>query len=120
MRMLLLDMVGDPEASFVREAHGVACDPDLVELLYARADRHGLQDNFRDATTTVHDDHVSFTQAGIPGVDLIDFGRGFPLYWHTTHDTMENIDAATLGRVGGLVHDVLRDPDFSASWPGPC
>jgi Zn-dependent M28 family amino/carboxypeptidase len=120
MRMLLLDMVGDPDARFLREGHGHDCDPGLEDLLFAKAERNGLADNFVDATTTVLDDHVAFTQKGIPAVDLIDYGRGFPPYWHTTHDTMENLDAGMLGRVGALVLDVMQDPAFTASWAGPC
>jgi Zn-dependent M28 family amino/carboxypeptidase len=119
-RMLLLDMVGDPNARFIRESHSVACDPNLVDLLHARAAAHGLAENFPGTTRNVQDDHVPFTEAGIPAVDLIDFGRGFPPYWHTTHDTLENLDSGMLGRVGGLVLDVMQDPGFSEPWPGPC
>jgi Zn-dependent M28 family amino/carboxypeptidase len=119
-RMLLLDMVGDPDARFIREAHSEECDPALVDLLHSRAARHGLAENFPGTRASVQDDHVPFTQAGIPAVDLIDFGRGFPPYWHTTHDTMENLDAGMLGRVASLVLDVLQDPGFSEPWPGPC
>jgi Zn-dependent M28 family amino/carboxypeptidase len=119
-RMLLLDMVGDPAARFIREGHSEDCDPALVDLLHAKAARHGLQENFPGTRATVQDDHVAFTQAGIPAVDLIDFGRGFPPYWHTTKDTMENLDAAMLGSVASLVLDVMRDPGFSEPWPGPC
>lgn len=120
MRMLLLDMVGDPDARFIREARGVRCDPDLVDLLAAKAPRHGLADNFQDMTASVYDDHVPFTQVGIPGVDLIDYGRGFPPYWHTTGDTMENLSPDMLGDVASLVLDVLRDPAFVSSWPDAC
>lgn len=119
-RMLLLDMVGDPDARFIRESHSERCDPALVGLLHSKAAKHGLAENFPGTRSTIHDDHVPFTQAHIPAVDLIDFGRGFPPYWHTTQDTLENLDAGMMGRVGGLVLDVMQDPGFSEPWPGPC
>lgn len=120
-RLLLLDMVGDPDARFIREGHSVRCDEGLVDLLHRKAAAHGLADNFvGGAGQDIHDDHVPFTQAGIPAVDLIDFGRGFPPYWHTTHDTLDKVDAAMLGRVGGLVLDVMADPGLSGPWPSGC
>lgn len=119
-RMLLLDMVGDPDARFIRDAQSVRCDPALVDLLHDKAARHGLEENFPGTSASVSDDHVPFAEAGIPAVDLIDFGRGFPPYWHTTHDTMENLSADMLGAVASLVLDVLQDPAFTAEWPDAC
>jgi hypothetical protein len=119
-RMLLLDMVGDADARFIRESHSEDCDPDLVDLLHAKAARHGLAENFPGIATTVVDDHVAFTQAGIPAVDLIDYGRGFPPYWHTTQDTMDNLSPDMLGKVAGLVLDVMLDPSFMTDWPDTC
>lgn len=119
-RMLLLDMVGDPDARFIREGQSTRCDGRLVDLLHATAPRHGLADNFVDSGQDIQDDHVPFAEAGIPAVDLIDFGRGFPPYWHTTHDTLDKVDAGMLGRVGGLVLDVMADAELSGPWPSGC
>ncbi|HJQ94040.1 MAG TPA: M28 family peptidase, partial [Candidatus Thermoplasmatota archaeon] len=119
-RMLLLDMVGDPDARFIREAHSVRCDAALVDLLHANAAGHGLAENFPGRSASIQDDHVPFTQAGIPAVDLIDYGRGFPPYWHTTEDTLDKLDAGMLGRVGALVTDVMQDDSFAEEWPGRC
>lgn len=119
-RMLLLDMVGDPDARFIRDSHSERCDPGLVDLLHTKAPRHGLAENFPGTRSTVSDDHLPFVEAGIPAVDLIDFGRGFPPYWHTTHDTMENLTPEMLGAVASLVLDVLLDPRFVSEWPAGC
>lgn len=128
-RFLLLDMVGDPAARFVREAQSDACDPALVDLLHAHAPASGLQDNFPNTTRSVSDDHVPFLEAGIPAVDLIDFGRsgdrtqtisGFPPYWHTTHDTLDKVEAGMLGRVGDLVLTALADERLVEDWPASC
>lgn len=126
-RMLLLDMVGDPDARFIRDGTSVRCDRSLVDLLHGKAARHGLAANFPGTDSWVSDDHLPFAEAGIPAVDLIDYGRSsartgnnFPPYWHTTQDTMANLSAGMLGNVASLVLDVMQDPEFTASWPGPC
>lgn len=119
-RMLLLDMVGDADARFVREGNSMNCDPRLVDLLHDHAPAVGLAANFPNVTRSVADDHIPFIEAGIPAADLIDFGRGFPPYWHTTHDTLDKLDAGMLGRVGDLVLAVLTDPAFTQDWPDLC
>jgi Zn-dependent M28 family amino/carboxypeptidase len=119
-RMLLLDMVGDPDARFIRESHSVRCDPGLVDLLESKAADHGLADNFPGSGASIQDDHLPFIESTIPAVDLIDFGRGFPPQWHTTQDTMDKLSPTMLGNVASLVLDAVLDPQFSATWPGRC
>ncbi len=133
-RFLLLDMVGDEDARFIRESHSEECDPAVVDALHAAAPAHGLAANFPGTRTPpppVSDDHVPFTEAGIPAVDLIDYGRlpregifGFPPYWHTTGDTLDKLSPTMLGRVGDLLVDVmvntLSNRDGATAWPGPC
>ncbi len=119
-RMLLLDMVGDPDARFIREGNSMACDPHFVDLLHEHAPAVGLAANFPNTTRSVSDDHLPFIEAGIPAADLIDLGRGFPPYWHTTHDTLDKLDAGMLGRVGDLVLAVLTDEAFTGDWPAWC
>lgn len=116
-RVLLLDMVGDPEARFIKDSTSTETDPGLVDLLWARAPDHGLADNFPDAQRSITDDHIPFAEQGVPSVDLIDAGRGFPPYWHTTGDTVDKLSADMLGRVGDLLLDVLQDPGFITTWP---
>lgn len=120
-RMILLDMVGDPEARFIREGNSVQCDPSLVDLFHTLAPDHGLAENFPGTrTSSIQDDHLPFLAADIPAVDIIDFGRGFPPYWHTTGDTLDKLSADMLGRVGDLVLDVLGDEGFTSTWPATC
>lgn len=122
-RFLLLDMVGDPQARFIREEQSEACDPALVDLLHDHAPSVGLAQNFPNQTWPIADDHVPFLEAGIPAADLIDYGRngrGFPPYWHTTHDTLDKVDAGMLGRVGDLLVATLTDDRFVDDWPTRC
>jgi glutaminyl-peptide cyclotransferase len=109
--LLLLDMVGDDDARFPREAHSVASAPGVVDHLWTRAHRHGLGANFVNFTRSSLDDHVPFTDRGVQAVDVIDLGRpgGFPPYWHTRGDDVSVLDAGMLGRMGDLVVDVLDD-----------
>mgnify|MGYP001949058510 CR=1 FL=1 len=117
-RFLLLDMVGDADARFVRETQSEASDPALVDVLW----RHGA--TFAPAAFTslqrqVVDDHVPFIEQGVPAVDLIDAGRDtfFPPYWHTSGDTLEVISVDMLGAVGNTLLHTLTDPAFVADWP---
>ncbi len=118
-RFLLLDMVGDPAARFMRESRSVQGDPELVDLLWHYGKAYA-PDNFLDKQHSVLDDHVPFLEAGIPAVDLIDFARGptargFPPYWHTTEDTLDKLSPAMLGTVGDIVWRVMADPAFDQS-----
>ncbi len=118
-RVLLLDMVGDPAARFPREKASQASDPNAMDLLWSHAATLGLAENFASTAASVQDDTSPFWDMGIPAVDLIDAGRPtfFPPYWHTTRDTMANLNATFMGKIGQLLFGVLLDPAFSAPWP---
>lgn len=124
-QMLLLDMVGDPEARFIRERSSHQAAPWLLDAVWDAAEVH-VPGNLvplpegAQAHCSVLDDHTPFVERGVPAVDFIDFGRGydpddhrrcaFPPWWHTTEDTMDHVDAAMLGSVGAMVWTVLEDP----------
>jgi len=118
---VLLDMVGDAGARFPRETHSVHSAPNLVSLLW----RHGSQaapGHFLDDPATIADDHLAFIQEGVPAVDVVDAGHpdtrsgAFPAQWDTTGDTVDKLDAATLGAVGDVLVATLKDPEFAASF----
>lgn len=113
-RFLLLDMVGDPDARFVRESNSLASDQDLVDLLWQHGSTYAPE-AFTDRERAVTDDHLPFIEAGVRAVDIIDAGRPsfFPPYWHTTDDTMENISPDMLGAVGNTLWATLTDPTFA-------
>ena len=58
----------------------------------------------------ITDDHLEFIKAGIPAIDIIAChgAGGFPPYWHTVGDNMDNISAETLGAVGRTVMTYLK------------
>jgi glutaminyl-peptide cyclotransferase len=69
--MILLDFVANPNLRLPRE---LGSDPGLWTKLRAAARRVGVARVFPNRTfQEIQDDHTSFTQAGIPAIDLIDF-----------------------------------------------
>lgn len=104
---ILLDMVGASGAHFAPEYYSMQYAPSVVQLVWDTAASAGFSNFFRTTGGSgVTDDHVAINRAGIPCIDIIDTRQeGFFDAWHTTHDTMDNIDRTTLNAVGTtLVH----------------
>lgn len=96
--VIVLDMVGDVDQQFYLEGYS---DTQLQERLWAVADELGYADHFvPEPGRTIIDDHVPFMERGIPAVDVIDID--YPA-WHTLDDTLANISAESLGRVGTVM-----------------
>lgn len=106
---ILLDMVGDPSATFPREYFSVNYAGSYVELLWRTASRLGYGRYFINQTVyPITDDHYYInTIAGIPCVDIIDYktnsSTGFAEWWHTQQDNMQHINKQTLQAVGQTV-----------------
>lgn len=112
-QVILLDMVGGRGAVFSREYFSEQSAPALAERVWATAAALGHGRMFVNRMgSAVTDDHVQFIEAGIPAIDIIEYNPrngGFNPTWHTTSDTMDNIDPATLAAVGETVLTVLRN-----------
>ena len=107
---VLLDMVGDPSATFPREYFSMQYAGGYVEQLWRTAQRLGYGRYFVQQATyyPITDDHYYVnTIAGIPCVDVIDYKMntetGFAHWWHTQHDDIQNINKQTLQAVGETV-----------------
>jgi Zn-dependent M28 family amino/carboxypeptidase len=106
---ILLDMVGDPSATFPREYFSVNYAGTYVELIWRTATKLGYGRYFvNQPAYPITDDHYYLnTLAGIPCVDIIDYkpnnGTGFAEWWHTQQDDMRNINHQTLQAVGETV-----------------
>ena len=106
---ILLDMVGDPSATFPREYFSMTHAGHYVEQLWRTAAQLGYGRYFvNQAAYPITDDHYYVnTIAGIPCVDIIDYkpqnGTGFAEWWHTQQDDMRNINRQTLKAVGETV-----------------
>lgn len=107
---ILLDMVGDKDATFSKEYFSVRFAPEIVEHVWAEAAKAGFAHYFVNSYGgAITDDHLAINSAGIPCIDIIDQRQetGFCPQWHTTDDTMQHISRNTLTAVGQTLVKVL-------------
>lgn len=103
---ILVDMVGAPDATFMREFFSERSNPALADEIWSIGKRLGHGDLFINKIgSAVNDDHVEMIKAGIPAIDIIDYreGSGFFPGWHTTADNLDAISPSTLGAVGAVL-----------------
>ncbi len=110
---ILLDMVGAPGATFYKEQISMYYAAHVVNKVWSAAEKLGFGQYFVNAQGgAVTDDHLYVNKmANIPSIDIIQYDpntdSGFGAYWHTTNDTMENIDKNTLYAVGTTLLNVV-------------
>ena len=110
---ILLDMVGDPSATFPREYFSTLYAGSYVEQIWRIASQLGYGRYFvNQSAYPITDDHLYVnTIAGIPCVDIIDYTpnqqTGFAEWWHTQQDDMRNINKQTLQAVGQTVMTMI-------------
>jgi peptidase M28-like protein len=101
---LLADIVGGRNARIPREDSST---PALVDLVWNTASKLGYSALFRSEVASAQDDHDSFLKRGIPAVDVIaDFVNNG--YWHTPQDNLDKISAKTLGIVGHVFLESVK------------
>ena len=117
---ILLDMVGDKDAVFMKEASSMEYAPDIVNLVWDIASQQNASSFIPRKGGSIYDDHIPLNQAGIKSVDIIDadlVGADTPVerrnYWHSDRDTMENISAGTLQQVGSVIVTLLYSIHFN-------
>src|SRR6266404_2489879 len=103
--MILADLVGGKNLQLEREQYSTAT---LVDLIWNTAKRLGYGAIFVDQTMPVDDDHLSFLQRGVPSADIIDLVNSAG-YWHTPQDTMDKVSAKSLGIVGHVILESVRE-----------
>ncbi|PWJ40865.1 M28 family peptidase [Sediminitomix flava] len=110
---ILLDMVGAKGATFPKEAYSMNYGRKIVRKLWKTAESLGYGHHFiHQEGDPITDDHVPVNEiAKIPMIDVIHqdlTGQGtFFEHWHTTDDTMENIDKDVLKAVGQSVLQLI-------------
>lgn len=111
---VLLDMVGAKGAIFQQEGYSVQMAEGVVRKVWGVAAQLGYNNYFIDQRgSAITDDHVPVNEvAKIPMIDIIhtqpnNLSHTFFDAWHTTRDTMENIDTKTLKAVGQTLIQVL-------------
>lgn len=113
---ILLDMVGGKNAQFYREQISDYFAKSLVDKVWKKASELGFEYYFVNKQGgSITDDHLYVNKiAKIPSIDIIQYDpnseSGFGHFWHTTNDTMENIDKNTLHAVGTtLLHIIFNE-----------
>ena len=101
---LLADIVGGRNPIFKRESTSTRW---LVDLVWGTAKKLGYSNAFVDDAAEVQDDHDPFLKRAVPSADVInDFmATG---YWHTPQDTLDKISAKTLGIVGHVFLESVK------------
>jgi hypothetical protein len=100
--MILVDMVGRIDLHIQEELWSTER---LRRICWSAAKATGHEQQFYRVSEGAKDDHVPFLVAGIPAIDLIDL-KGNP-YWHTPHDTLEYMSAASIQKVADVVLTML-------------
>lgn len=109
---ILLDMVGGKDARFYYDLFSTQNASTPCVKIWSEAEALGHGAVFpRSVGGVITDDHIFMTRAGIPTADIIELHNEetgtFPSYWHTVHDTMDNISKTTLQAVGDVVLNVV-------------
>ena len=94
-QVIIVDMIGDADLNIYMDRNS---DEALTNEIWTTASELGYEQYFiPEAKYSMLDDHVPFTEHGIPSIDIIDFD--YP-YWHTTEDLEVNISEKSLGIIG--------------------
>jgi hypothetical protein len=110
---ILLDMVGGPDAVFVKEGYSMDKAPGVVDKVWKAGHDLGYGNYFLPQTVRFvgSDDHVPINEnAHIPTIDIIEYNQatgGFAGYHHTHKDNMSMIDKKTLKAVGQTLLEVI-------------
>lgn len=110
---ILLDMVGAPNATLLKESFSKQYAGNVVEKIWRTGRDLGYGRYFIDKSGGyITDDHVPVTlNMRIPSADIIHLDdkteTGFGDFWHTQADNMSNISKETLHAVGQTVLEVI-------------
>ena len=111
---IVLDMVGASDAVFPRELYSTQYASNYQQQIWRAAEQLGYGAMFSSQQSyPITDDHYYVNYiAGIPCVDIIHYdirnATGFPHWWHTRNDDLDNISKATLQAVGEVVMSQIK------------
>lgn len=99
--LVLLDLVGDKDLVLENDSFS---DRRLLEAFFDAARENGMVRHLSRRPEPMYDDHLSFLEAGIEAVDLIDLDYGpYNSWWHTAEDTIDKCSKDSLAAVGRIV-----------------
>jgi hypothetical protein len=103
---ILLDFVGDSNLHFPIEVYSNMYVPDLVDMIWSKAEELNLNSFDSVLGYQIIDDHLELLKVGIPAVNIIDFE--YP-YYHTLQDTEDKCSPESLGIVGTLLVHLIYE-----------
>jgi glutaminyl-peptide cyclotransferase len=104
--LLVMDMIGDADLNIDKETNST---PWLTDLMYAAAERSGVQSHFYARAGAIEDDHMPFVKLGVPSLDVIDLDYGYNnVFHHTPQDTIDKLSPRSLEIVGNTTLEALR------------
>jgi hypothetical protein len=111
---VLIDMVGDKNLQIYFETNSLAYAPRLTKSIWGVAQRLKIREFIPKEKYKISDDHLPLNSiAGIPTCDIIDFDYPTPnsknAFWHTEKDIPENCSAESLGKVGSVLLQWIRE-----------
>lgn len=111
---ILVDMVADKDLQIYYEGNSLGFADRLTRGIWAVAKRLNVKEFIPQQRHQIRDDHLPLnTIAGIQTCDIIDFDYPNPnlgnAYWHTEQDVIENCSAESLGKVGSVVLEWIRE-----------
>lgn len=110
---ILVDMVADADLQIYMEGNSMNYCPRLTRSIWAVAKSLAVEEFRPETRHTIRDDHIPLNEiARIETCNIIDFDYPNPekgnIYWHTEKDVAENCSADSLGKVGRVVLEWLR------------
>jgi hypothetical protein len=97
---IVVDLVGDKNLELYYEQNSYNVARNLVERIWSGGKKVNAPAFIGTPRHNVYDDHAPFIEAGIPGIDIIDFD--YPA-WHTTGDDLTQVAPGSLGQVGRVL-----------------
>ncbi len=97
---ILLDMIGGKNPQFPVEWHSLRFAGALAEEIWKIAAEQKCTAFLNQTGQAVEDDHLALNGAGIPTIDIIDFGYR---HWHRLTDLPENCSAEGLTQVATVL-----------------
>ncbi|MFN5321089.1 MAG: M28 family peptidase [Planctomycetota bacterium] len=110
---VLIDMIADKDLQIYYEKNSMKSAARVCRSIWGVAKELGVKEFIPEEKHQIRDDHLPLNEiARIPTCDIIDFDYPNPErpneYWHTLQDRPENCSAESLGKVGAVLLEWLR------------
>jgi hypothetical protein len=102
---VLWDMIGKVNTRFVKEQYSMQRAPEVVSLVWKRADELGYSSVFvATMGIAIIDDHLPFQEAGYHVIDVLDYD--YPEH-HTPQDTYDKVSQRSIQISGDVAYSLV-------------